>query len=1246
MNSDASQVFQFKISLKDIKPTIWRRIEVPAYYNFRQLHYTIQDSMGWKSGFRDYHLHAFRMKHPLTQIRIEIGIPNDHGLDLNETIPEETTKIAEYFKDLKTKAMYEYDFGDGWEHDVVLEKIFPAVAGCTYPRCTAGKRACPPEDCGGWDGYNNHVKIVKNSKHSDYKEHCEWVKSQDASLDPEEFDPASVKFYEGDISKKLSELVETLSIKFEPLTLVDQQLEPLFKPEQFDGEFEITEEYREKVLLWQFRAKKKINEYLKPRVTSPSLQTTSSQSQDEHFRNSDNIRIKVPKYHITRFYGDDASKWLTFWNSFETAVHNESLNKVDKFNYLKAHLGGSALNTVEGFPISAKAYDEAPLKNSNDLRSFRKFVDNCNVQLRSLNSLGVSSANYGKILCPMLLKLIPSDLLLDYNKLQQNGSGSDIQQLLSFLTQSLTAREQTYSTNKSSFELYDCRQETKSNFSRKHRSHKQQNQKSFHTACQLLTAPVKENKDKIKLSCIFCESMTHNSNECKYVINLSLEERKNILLRKGACFNCLKVAKHLSRNCPMNKTKCEICSGLHHNFFCFKQQKREIESLSTDLTNQNTGEVFLQTLTVYIKNGNSKQLVRAILDTGSQKSYISEYAAKFIGLKSIGKETITHGLFGGHKITEVHDKYLINLCSYDGKYSFNMEVNDQKNICLGISRINDSRVLQKLATLNVFISDSSANNKLCLFEKHSDEIHILLGSDIVGKLFTENSLLIHSLLTNREKISDLWDSLGIKDPSEKRSKLELQDLALKHCENTILRDDEGRYIVSIPWTEGSGKFEDHYSLAKGRLEKTVKTLKFTGRLFDYDQIPRRLSNLDFKDANLSLRFFRDATKSSYARHDFHLPFILSSNHPVIKALINYKHPLLGHDGFQMLMYKLRENFWILKRRKTIKEVFKICIICKRTNMKPISASERLLLQDRVRGTAIFEIKGKDLDRPLILKNRKIWILILICTVYRAIHLELLTSIWAESGTNFKGAYRLLQKVNLEKLKNLEKLNPISWKFIPPQAPWWGGFWDHNRRINWNLGTILKLYPSKDEKVRVAQVKTRLGSCLHPVQKLYLLEVMEKNKSSVHPTNSPLFSDANEGSHLPINIDHELSKHQGAATPLTQPCSSISNGGARLEPRAETSSHQQAETSAMQPCSSVSNGGGGLKLRAETSGHQRVETSSMQPCSSISDGEAGVEPRVETLELPDDLTSELQQPTPQRSRYGRLLKLRKRLNDSC
>ncbi|GFT44324.1 integrase catalytic domain-containing protein [Trichonephila clavipes] len=490
------------------------------------------------------------------------------------------------------------------------------------------------------------------------------------------------------------------------------------------------------------------------------------------------------------------------------------------------------------------------------------------------------------------------------------------------------------------------------------------------------------------------------------------------------------------------------------------------------------------------------------------------------------------------------------------------------------------------------------------------------------------------------------------------------------------------------------------------------------------KIPWRLSNLDFKDTNLSLQVFCDASKSSYARQDFRLPIILPSNHPVVKALIIYKHVQLGHAGVQMLMYNLRESYWIPKGRKTIKEVIKTCIICKRFNVKPISGAIHLELLTSV-STESFLL---GLRRFIARRDRP-------------------SVIYSDSGTNFKGAYRLYQKVNLEKLKNVEELNPISWKFIPPQVPWWGGFWerliglvkrtlrktlektslnheemytvlydceslinsrpltyvtddvedlepltpamflqdikeigvpeldqidenklnkilvyrnriqndlrkrfrveylgqlretrnikgentlsegdivyvlvgdDHIKRLNWNLGKILKLYPGKDKKVGVAQGKTKFASFLRPVRKLYLLEVMEKNKSSVHPTNSPLFSDANEGSHLPVNIDPELSKTQRAATSSMQPCSSISNGGVGLEPRAETSVHQQAETS------------------------------SMQPCSRVSDGEAGVEPRLETLELPDVLTSdgELQPSGPRRSRYGRLLKPRKGLNDSC
>ncbi|GFW63699.1 integrase catalytic domain-containing protein [Trichonephila clavipes] len=228
------------------------------------------------------------------------------------------------------------------------------------------------------------------------------------------------------------------------------------------------------------------------------------------------------------------------------------------------------------------------------------------------------------------------------------------------------------------------------------------------------------------------------------------------------------------------------------------------------------------------------------------------------------------------------------------------------------------------------------------------------------------------------------------------------------------------------------------------------------------KIPR-LSELDFKDMNLSLQVFCDTSKSSYARQDIRLPIILPSNYPVVKALFIYKHVQLGHAGVQMCLCTFSESYWILKGRKTSKEVIKTCIICKRFNAKPISVPEGLLTQERVRD-AVFEIIGLDLAGPLILKNgEQNCISILTCALYRAIHLELLTSVSTESfllglrrfiarrgrpsvlysdnGTNFKGAYRLNQKVNLEKLKNVEELNPISWKFIPPQTPWWGGFWE-------------------------------------------------------------------------------------------------------------------------------------------------------------------------------------------------------------
>ena len=188
MKRKFDRVYQFKITLKYIKPPIWRRIQVPENYSFWDLHVAIQDSMGWL----DYHLHEFEIIDPSTGMKVNIGLPIDDDFDIGEeVIPGWKAKIADYFTMNNKRAHYEYDFGDGWEHIIELEKILPRKKGITYPVCTGGKRACPPEDVGGTGGYEDFLKIITNPDHEEYEEMIQWA---GGPFDPEHFDPEEVIF--------------------------------------------------------------------------------------------------------------------------------------------------------------------------------------------------------------------------------------------------------------------------------------------------------------------------------------------------------------------------------------------------------------------------------------------------------------------------------------------------------------------------------------------------------------------------------------------------------------------------------------------------------------------------------------------------------------------------------------------------------------------------------------------------------------------------------------------------------------------------------------------------------------------------------------------------------------------------------------------------------------------------------------------------------------------------------------------
>lgn len=185
-------VYQFHVKLVGIDPTVWRRIQVPAKYSFWDLHVAIQDAMGWL----DYHLHVFRVHQKYKRRPLEIGIPLDE-YDEEVVIPGWEVSISEYFTVPGQNMEYEYDFGDGWEHELLLEGILLKEKGVSYPRCIGGERACPPEDCGGLPGYEHLLEIIKNPNHPEYEDHIVWLNGQAKNFypyDPDQFSLQNIKF--------------------------------------------------------------------------------------------------------------------------------------------------------------------------------------------------------------------------------------------------------------------------------------------------------------------------------------------------------------------------------------------------------------------------------------------------------------------------------------------------------------------------------------------------------------------------------------------------------------------------------------------------------------------------------------------------------------------------------------------------------------------------------------------------------------------------------------------------------------------------------------------------------------------------------------------------------------------------------------------------------------------------------------------------------------------------------------------
>lgn len=178
------QIYQIKVTLKGIRPPIWRRILVASNITLDDFHEIVQATMGWMGG----HLHLFTASDEQyshapfydsdPSFLDELGAKDSSRVRLNRLVTGEGYKM-----------LYEYDFGDGWEHEILIEKILPMIPNAKLPICIKGKRACPPEDIGGIWGYAEFLEAIKDPDHPEHETHTEWI---GYDFNPDHFDKDAV----------------------------------------------------------------------------------------------------------------------------------------------------------------------------------------------------------------------------------------------------------------------------------------------------------------------------------------------------------------------------------------------------------------------------------------------------------------------------------------------------------------------------------------------------------------------------------------------------------------------------------------------------------------------------------------------------------------------------------------------------------------------------------------------------------------------------------------------------------------------------------------------------------------------------------------------------------------------------------------------------------------------------------------------------------------------------------------------
>ncbi|CAH2095423.1 unnamed protein product [Euphydryas editha] len=583
--------------------------------------------------------------------------------------------------------------------------------------------------------------------------------------------------------------------------------------------------------------------------------------------------MRLPKLELRKFDGN-IRNWLHFWGQFRKIDEDTSLDNYDKFQYLLQSMEANteARKFVECFPPTATSYTDCLdqlkarygkdellimvyvrellsliLKNKINPINITTLYDQLVAQLTALDSLGVTKDKYSAFILPMIESTLPHEILQTWERSRPTALPihDELEALLKFLKREVECSHRMGMTMAFM---------------------ESQTENSVENITPTASCFVTKTTTAVR-KCIWCDKTNHGNLECYQMPKMTLEQRREHLRKKKACCICLKIGHH-AKTCKVF-IQCFICKKRHSTALCpgnstpksvsksdEEDSARTLTSSLSSLSNATT-TTLLQTVIVHISNGNKKIPVRALFDSGSQRSYVKDEIMERLQIQPVKKEDLKIQVFGGHNVSsKFHNLYNFCIENINNSFKFEISALGQNFICNNIPRINND---------NQYLNNLLLQHNIILTDKGEDypDIGILIGADFSGFLMT--SALVHlpkgltairsklgwtlqgkiSMTNNLTNInllctnlSDFWslETLGIRDPIEVKSKIEAEAEVVAAFEKSVTVNTEGRYEVQLPWKVGHDNIYNNYNLALRRMQSMTKKLVISNKFTEYDNI--------------------------------------------------------------------------------------------------------------------------------------------------------------------------------------------------------------------------------------------------------------------------------------------------------------------------------------------------------------------------------------------------------------------------